>query len=358
MKKILVVDDNPANIGILFECLENAGFKIMVAQDGGDAIEMAENINPDLILLDIIMPEIDGFATCRRLRQIDSIKNIPIIFMTALADIENKVRGFECGAVDYICKPFQQEEVIARINTHLTLKEQKDELLRLNREKEKMISVIAHDLRSPFNGILGLLDMLSQYFDDFTDEEKLNYIKHAELSAKNAYQLVDELLNWVVSGNGEIEFKPENINLSDIVESSVLVVRDNASSKYIEINIDIDKEIEIFVDSNMMSAVIRNLVSNSVKFTKPNGSISIKAESCEKSIKIILRDTGIGMDKEIVERLLSESGSISTPGTNNESGTGLGVIISREFINKNNGNLSIKSIPGRGSEFIIEIPSI
>lgn len=357
MKKILVVDDNPANIGVLFECLEKAGFKTLVAQDGKDAIEMAENTKPDLILLDIIMPEMDGFTTCSRLKEIDSTNKIPVIFMTALTDTDNKVAGFDCGAVDYICKPFQQDEVIARINTHLTIQEQKNELLRLNREKEKMISVIAHDLRSPFNGILGLLDLLSDSFHGLTDEEKLEYIRHVNTSAKNVYQLVEELLNWVVSGSGDLEFKPKDINLFNIVESQVLVARDSASSKNIDIIIDIDSKISIYADSNMISAVIRNIVSNSVKFTRPNGSISIAAKASPGSVKIILKDTGIGMDKDVVDRISSGTKSFSSPGTDDEQGIGLGLIISREFISKNNGKLKIKSKPGRGSEFSIDIPS-
>ena len=356
MKSILIVDDNPANIGILFECLENEGFRIVVAQDGADAVEIARNTTPNLILLDIIMPEMDGFSTCIELKKYENTKDIPIIFMTALTDTDNKLKGFNLGAVDYICKPFQQEEVIARIKTHLTIQEQKNNLLRLNREKEKMISIIAHDLRSPFNGILGLLNLLTDSYHTIDDNERLQYIQYINDSAESVYSLVEELLTWIISGKGELDFNPKELELFKIAESSVSVARNNATSKNIHIKIDIDKDIKIFADANMISAVIRNIVSNSVKFTASGGEISVCASKNTHKIKLIISDTGVGMRNEVIDNILSGSGYLSTPGTANEPGTGLGLIISKEFIDKNNGSLDISSSPGKGTDFIINIP--
>lgn len=357
MKKVLIVDDNPDNIGILFECLENAGFKTFAAQDGKDAIEMSENILPDIILLDVLMPEMNGFTTCKVLKNNDKTAYIPIIFMTALTDTENKLSGFSCGAVDYICKPFQQEEVIARINTHLTIQEQKNRLLKLNKEKEKMISIIAHDLRSPFNGILGMLSLLTDSFDSFTHEEKYDYISSVYSSARNVYTLVTELLNWAISETGQIEFMQREIKLNQIIKSAISVAKDTANEKNIEIEINIEDSIKVYADSNMLSAVIRNIVANSIKFTRTNGKVTISAKHNIDFIDILIKDTGIGMDKKTVERLITGDKTITTLGTFNESGTGLGLRISKDFIKKNNGKLKIDSTPGFGSQFTISIPS-
>lgn len=357
MNKILIVDDNPSNIRILFECLESEGFKIMVAQDGKDALEIAENIKPNIILLDIIMPDMNGYETCEALKKNEATKDIPIIFMTALTDTENKVQGFKAGAVDYICKPFQQEEVIARIKTHMTIQNQKNHLLRLNREKEKMISIIAHDLRSPFNGILGLLELLNESYESFETEERVKYIKYLKDSAEGVYIFVEELLTWIVSGKGKLDFKPDSINLKKLAESAVNISKNNASAKNITIETNIDEEYEIYADANMASAVIRNIVSNSIKFTKKEGNISITATKNNKMARIIISDTGIGMTKETIEKILDGTSLQSSNGTDNESGTGLGLLISKEFIDKNNGTMDIASTPFKGTDFIIEFPT-
>lgn len=154
---ILIVDDQPVNLGILVECLKAAGFKTLVAANGEWALQQIDQIQPDLILLDVMMPGIDGFETCRRLKANATTREIPIIFMTALADLGDKVKGFEVGGVDYITKPFQQEEVLARVRTHVTIVAQRRQLEELNTRKDQFFSLIAHDLRSPVSSLRGLL---------------------------------------------------------------------------------------------------------------------------------------------------------------------------------------------------------
>jgi signal transduction histidine kinase len=357
MKTILVVDDNPANLGLLFNCLDAEGFRTLVAQDGTKAVEMASRTRPDLILLDVIMPEMDGFEICRRLKQTAGTREIPVIFMTALADTESKVNGFACGALDYISKPFHQEEVIARINTHLTVQEQKNHLLRINREKEKIIAVVAHDLKGPFQVMFSYLQMLTDSYDRYTDERRKKYIQRISTSTQASYRLVEALLNWIMAGDGTLEFSPKAFSVKDHADLAISLTRNMADGKEITMDLSADSGIRVFADANMIAAVLRNLVANAVKFTPRGGRVRVGADQKAGRIRIWVKDTGVGMTQELIENILTGSDYESNPGTEQETGTGLGLVICKEFVEKNNGTLEITSRKGAGSSFIVTLPS-
>ncbi|MCP4119042.1 MAG: hybrid sensor histidine kinase/response regulator [Desulfobacteraceae bacterium] len=356
MKTILVVDDNPANLGLLFNCLDAEGFRTLVAQDGAKAVEMASRSRPDLILLDVIMPEMDGFEICRRLKQAAETRDIPVIFMTALADTESKVNGFACGALDYISKPFHQEEVIARINTHLTLQEQKEHLLRINREKEKIIAVVAHDLKGPFQVMFSYLQMLTDSYDRYTDERRKMYIQRISASTQASYSLVETLLNWVMAGDGTLEFSPGAFSVKDHADLAVSLSRNMADRKDISLDLAAGEGIRVFADANMIAAVLRNLVANAVKFTPRGGRVWVGADQTDGRIRIWVRDSGVGMTREMIDNILWGSDYESRPGTELETGTGLGLVICKEFVEKNNGTLEIESRVGQGSKFTVTLP--
>jgi two-component system sensor histidine kinase/response regulator len=214
---ILIVDDNPTNLGVLFSSLTHAGFKVLVAEDGEKALAQVERTQPHVILLDILMPGIDGFETCRRLKCLEASAEIPVIFMTALSDTIDKIKGFEAGGVDYITKPFQQEEVLARVKAHLTirqlqqqlqrqndllarqnelLEEKNTQLVALNASKDKFFSIIAHDLRSPFTGFLGLTQFIVENIEEWEREKIKDITTKLHESAENLYALMGNLLTW------------------------------------------------------------------------------------------------------------------------------------------------------------------
>ncbi|MCI0396129.1 MAG: response regulator, partial [Chloroflexi bacterium] len=175
---ILIVDDNPTNLGVVFDYLEQYGFTLLVAQSGESGLQKAEYARPDIILLDVMMPDLDGFETCRRLKSNDKTSDIPVIFMTALGDIESKLKGFEVGAVDYVTKPLHQAELLARIATHLRLRQlthdlqqANDELQKLNANKDKFFSIVAHDLRGPFAPLLMRAQMLARQSGKLSQEK-------------------------------------------------------------------------------------------------------------------------------------------------------------------------------------------
>lgn len=351
---ILVADDNPTNLNLIAHFLHRGGFRIVTAKSGDEAFLVAEKEPPDLILLDVLMPGLmDGFETCMRLKKNNSTSNIPVIFMTSLTDMQDKVRGFQCGAVDYICKPIQQEELLARIRTHLMLQRQKNELIRLNSEKEMLFSVIAHDLKDPFNALFGYADLLMNFYQTYDDGQRLKYIGYIKEMAEKLYTMMEDLLGWARSLSSGMVWRSEPVRLSTLVEQSSEALFVHARNKGISIEINVSDEDVITGDSNMISVVLRNLLSNAIKFTPRSGKISVFSGSDADNVVLVVEDSGIGIPQNRLEELFSDKGCFSTPGTLNEKGAGLGLMLSREFLRLNGGEMRIESTEGQGSRFIV-----
>jgi signal transduction histidine kinase len=318
---------------------------------------MASRLQPDLILLDVLMPDMNGFEACKVLKDSPETSDIPVIFMTALTDTKNKVLGFQCGAVDYICKPFQQEEVLARIHTHLLIRNQRKSLLMSNHIKEKILSVVAHDLRNPFQVIFGYLDLLSNYYDRYDDEKRKDIILSIRSANNNLFALVEDLLSWVTAGNGHLEYSPKTVQLCQLTKSAVNITKALSSRKHTDLTVDVDENIYAFVDENMLSTIIRNLLTNALKFTPKNGAVWLEARSENSTVTLTVRDTGVGLTPDQIEKIKKGEKLHSTHGTEKEPGTGMGMVICLEFIKMIGGSLHIESTSGKGSAFRVTIPS-
>ncbi|GAK60014.1 response regulator receiver sensor signal transduction histidine kinase [Candidatus Vecturithrix granuli] len=362
---ILVIDDSPKNLRIFLDQLTQVGFKILIAPGGQDALQQLEQIKPDLILLDVLMPDLDGFETCARLKANESTKNIPVIFMTALSDPLDKVKGFEVGGVDYITKPFQYEEAIARIHTHLMiyrlqqqLEEQNNQLKQLNESKDKFFSMIAHDLRSPFSSLRGLIQFTSQNMQGWSKtkiEEVINILEHA---TDNLYALIENLLTWSRIHRDAFDFQPQYLHLQKIVAQEVELFNSIAGQKHITLINHITEPLEVYADANMLDAVLRNLLSNAIKFTYPGGRIDVAAAQDKRNITISVTDTGIGLSQENIAKLFRLDDRYKQLGTAKEKGTGLGLILCKEFIEKNGGTIGVTSQPDQGSTFFFTLPRV
>lgn len=351
---ILVADDNPTNLHLIAHFLHRGGFRIVTAKSGEEALLIVGNEKPDLILLDVVMPgAMDGFETCIRLKKKRETANIPVIFMTSLTDMEDKIRGFQCGAVDYICKPLQQEELLARIKTHLMLQRQKNELIRLNSEKEMLFSVIAHDLKDPFNALFGYADLLMNYYDSYDDLQRRKYIGYIKDMSEKLYTMMEDLLGWARSLSSGVVWKSETVRLAVLVEQATETMMVHARNKGIEVEINVSDDAEVSCDSNMIAVVLRNLLSNAIKFTPPKGKIVISSGVEAESVILVVEDSGVGIPEEKLTEIFSDKGCFSTPGTLNEKGSGLGLMLSREFLRLNGGSMRIESREGVGSRFIV-----
>lgn len=360
---ILIVDDNPRNLKLVGILLCDSNYNFYMADDGQSALEVVEKTLPDLILMDVMMPEMDGYEACKRLKANPKFADIPVIFLTAKVDSEDLVKGFAMGGVDYIKKPFGKEELMSRVKNHLDLKFAKDrlkaqniELDRLNATKDKFFSIIAHDLRNPIGAIRNLSEMLYDEFDTMQHSEAKDFVGHIKYSSDSVYDLLENLLTWSRQQRNLIATNLENCNLNMIVQNTSMLLKPMAMNKNIELTSEIDGDGMIFADANQITTVLRNLVSNAVKFTPANGSIKIKALIEDDHYRVEVIDTGNGISEENINKLFKIESSFSTNGTADEKGTGLGLVLCMDFIKKNKGTIGVTSSLGQGSTFFFTVP--
>ncbi|BAX82132.1 sensor histidine kinase [Labilibaculum antarcticum] len=225
-----------------------------------------------------------------------------------------------------------------------------------NATKDKFFKIISHDLKSPFSSIIGFSDLLITEYDSFDDLERKNCIQEINTSSLNAYSLLDNLLTWARTQTDEIRINKEKLDLKELVATSISTYLLNADSKNIKIINKVQSELIVSIDKNTALTFIRNIVNNAIKFTHKGGHITIDSQVNEDSISLHITDTGVGMSPELIDNLFQIDKDISTKGTDNEKGTGLGLILCKEFIERNGGSIIVKSEVNKGSEFIISLP--
>jgi len=231
------------------------------------------------------------------------------------------------------------------------------ELDNLVRMKDKFISIIAHDLKNPLNVIMGFSDLLYQKYDSLSEEKKKNYIENLKKTADNTCNLLQNLLQWANAKSGNMDFKPQRVSLLTLVEENIRLMQEAAQQKDITLAFQCGKDIYIYADANMINTVIRNLLTNGIKFTSKGGEIRIICSRMDSIVQVIIKDNGIGMEEEKIRTLFTINKGRSIPGTAGESGSGLGLLICKEFIEKNEGTIEVVSKPGEGSTFIFSLPA-
>jgi two-component system, sensor histidine kinase and response regulator len=353
---IVIVDDTPANLTLLGNILKKEGYKVRPVLDGKMALQTISNEKPDLILLDIMMPGMSGYEVCRTLKNDPELQHIPVIFISALNDEKDIVKAFYNGGVDYIAKPFKSEEVIARVTTHLKLVFQRKELLRLNATKDKFFSIIAHDLRNPFNAFLNVSELL---YNDFTsmDKETIQELLTMQLnSAKQTFSLLQNLLEWSKTQRENITLNLLPINLHKITTECRSLYEITSKKKNITVDISVPEEVTITTDNDLLNTVLRNLLANALKFTHEGGHIVIGATIKESFVEISVSDNGIGIPADVLPNLFRIDRKVATSGTANESGSGLGLILCKEFVALLGGTIDVESEAGEGSVFKFTLP--
>ena len=357
---ILIVDDNSNNVKIIALTLRAFNYKLVIATNGQSAIDMVEKTRPDLVLMDVMMPGMDGYETCERIKAKKENENIPVIFLTALSEKANIIRGFEVGGVDYITKPFNKEELISRVKTHLELKFTRDELQKnsnylqsLNAVKDRMFSVIGHDLRSPLGSVKMTLEYLSETVEETSTEELKSTIDLLQKTTDEVFSLLENLLGWAKSQSGNLLITKEPIDLMDLGYKVYLLNKGNLKFKNIDFKLDIQPGTIVSADLNTITAVFRNLLSNAVKFTPDGGTISLLAKEVDNKILIEIKDSGVGIPPENLPKLFDSTKHLTTFGTNRESGSGLGLTLCYDFVKKNDGEIWAESTVGKGTSFFL-----
>ncbi|KPL09874.1 MAG: hypothetical protein AMS26_22265 [Bacteroides sp. SM23_62] len=248
----------------------------------------------------------------------------------------------------------QKNHELEDLNVRLT--KYGEELDELNRTKNRLISIISHDLKNPFHSLIGFSDLLVGEAERFSEEEKLSFYKSINDTSKKAFELLQNLLDWTRLQTAEIPFNPTDLRVTETIQSVLGLLNSYTRDKGIVIQTDVSEDIMVYADSRMFETVLRNIVSNAVKFTPFGGKVSISAADQNEVIRFSVEDTGVGMDEEQVAGLFNIDKKASRPGTNNELGTGFGLILCREFVRKNGGDLRVESSPGKGSTFSFTVP--
>jgi signal transduction histidine kinase len=236
------------------------------------------------------------------------------------------------------------------------IKKSESQLRQTNETKNKFFSIIAHDLKNPLTSLLSSTSLLARHFSALSEQEIKDYITRLNKSSRQMHELVDNLFQWAMSQVGKMEFLPEKTDLHDLISSVILSQKSSADYKNIAIENNINQECIAFVDGNMIRAVVRNLISNSIKFTEPGGTISISCRDDVKFQKIRICDTGIGIPPDKIDQIFMPDNKISTPGTMNEKGSGLGLMLCHEFIKRNGGIIKAENSKGQGACFTFTVP--
>jgi signal transduction histidine kinase len=247
-------------------------------------------------------------------------------------------------------------DITLRKKDELELKKLATELTELNAMKDKLYSLIGHDLRSPFNAILGYAELLAESYDEYSDKERRQFALSISIASKSAFNLLENLLEWSRIQMGRTVYAPEELNLNLMVNETFLLLRLNAQDKGIQLRNRVLPQEKIYADKNMASAILRNLISNGIKFTSTGGCVEVTAVTRERMVEITVADTGIGMKPEKIKTLFRLDAIQSTQGTAHETGTGLGLLLCREFIEKHGGTLTVSSEEGLGSRFVFTLP--
>ena len=361
--KILIVDDVVSNVLLLKILLTNEKFQVCTANCGNACIEQARKEHPDLILLDVMMPDINGFDTAVILKKDPETADIPIIFLTALNTPADLVKGFQVGANDFLTKPFNKEELVMRVVQQISLVaakriiiQQNDELRRTINNRDKMYSVIAHDLRSPMASIRMVLNLaVSVVSPEMVGQEIFDLLDKANRETEEAHDLLDNLLKWTKSQTGRMNVVYQDMDLNEVVPGVVDIFVMIAEMKKVKLSfLPNDEKFEVRADNDMIKTVIRNFISNAIKFSHEGSTIEVFITRQDDFAKISIRDHGVGIAPERIEGLFHKGET--TYGTGGEEGSGLGLQLCADFARKNGGDVMVESVLGEGSTFSCLIP--
>nr|WP_217385586.1 hybrid sensor histidine kinase/response regulator [Dolichospermum sp. UHCC 0259] len=391
---ILVVDDNAVNLKLLNHTLKSAGYNVKMEVNGLNVIPQVKNSIPDLIVLDIMLPDISGFEICEQLQSDPLTRGIPIIFMTALADTVDKVKGLSLGAVDYITKPFQKEELLARVRTHLHLKKliesletQNQELRQLtqrnedlenrvaertaelkqalekekelNQLKSRFITMASHEFRTPLAIIASSSGILQKFSDRLNEERKQEHLQTIQHTIKHITQILDDVLMINRAEADKIELKLESADIIDFCHHLQAEIAASNNENTINFSVDLGEEIMdnsliIQFDKKLVRQIITNLLNNAIKYSPNHDLVKFNLTKSDDNIVFKISDHGIGIPETDQVKLFESFHRASNVG--NIAGTGLGLSIVKKCVDLHKGKISIDSQIGKGTTVTVTIP--
>jgi two-component system sensor histidine kinase/response regulator len=354
--RILVVDDQPANIQIIGAMLGALGHEIVPAADGLTALKRMAMRAPDLILLDLLMPGMDGFEVCRQIKADPNWQEIPVIFLSAADDKELIVRALDSGGIDFITKPFNHAELICRVRTQLTFKATRDRLAQIAEDKDELIGILAHDLKNSLGGMNMSAELLHGQVMRYDDGRLLNLAKNLMHTSAQSLAFVKEYLANAASDQGFVP-KLDVVNLTDAASRVVWRYQEAARRKQLQIQTDFpEKDCTVVADFSALDQVLDNLLSNAMKFSPPGRNIFVSVCPANGWVGCVIRDEGPGFSEEDKAKMFRRYGRLSARPTAGEPSTGLGLSIVRKLVQLMNGELTYESNEGRGAAFSFRLP--
>lgn len=359
--RILIVDDMPVNLELMKSILAVEDYIVVTTKTGTSAMAKANANVFDLILLDIVLPDIDGFEICRQIKAGSKNQDTPIIFLTAQRDKESIIKGFKLGAVDYILKPFSDEELLARVSLHLSLKHTQEELKKARiiaegvaKAKAMFLANMSHEIRTPLNGIIGMVDILKQ---TKMGKEQQEYLDIVDISSDNLLMIINDILDYSKIEAGQISFEKIKFNLRQEVNEVKKLLFYKSNQKNLQFQIEVADVVPemLLGDPLRLKQVLINLCNNAIKFTT-EGFIKIRVniekemvQQCKLLFEVV--DSGIGVSTENQKKLFTSFTQADPSTTRKYGGTGLGLAISKKLTQLMNGDIGVKSIEGDGSTF-------
>ena len=334
---LLIVDDSPANLELLVGMLQDRGFRVRPVASGERALEAAQSEPPDLVLLDINMPDMDGYEVCRRLKADATLKAVPVIFISAMDGVIDKVKAFNAGGVDHIAKPFHLEEVESRVRTHLTLRAQELEITRKNTELKTMLHIVCHDLANHFHVLSVSLECIEQ--GPQADFEM--YLPLMKAALRNGIDLTEMIRKMRLAEDKQITLRA--VPLEATLAESLLLMQARLSAKKLSIILEVPSVNVLAEPCALVNSVFNNLLTNAIKFSHSGSHITIRATVEDDWVCVCFRDHGVGMSGDILEHLFDLGKSHSRAGTAGETGTGFGMPLMRRLVTQFGGRVEVTS---------------
>ena len=371
--KVLIVDDNPKALAIAKARLKKEMLEILCAENGRSCVEIARKEKPDLILLDVDMPDISGFETCRLLQNDDDLCMIPVIFLTAADDSKSRIKGLDLGAVDYVTKPFDAFELQARVRAALRTKQLQDQLAAFNhkleerveqrtaeiekllRQKDDFVNRLSHDLKTPLTPLVALLPMLADRIENAESKRILDIVMNNVDYMKNLTEMTLQLARLNSSG---VELKLENVDLASEINDVIASLSPVFEGNGIDVVNNATSPLNVKADRVLIKELIDNLIDNAIKYTKGAGTVTFNSLLNDDTVEISITDTGIGMTTEQQRRAFEEFYK-ADDARNDRSSTGLGLAICRSIIEKHGGSIKAESPgPGQGTTMHFTLPTL
>ncbi len=366
---ILIVDDINENLQLLATYLNRQGYEIALANSGKSALEVLGSLTPDLILLDIMMPEMDGYETCERIKSKNILKDIPIIFLTAKTDNDSILNAFEKGAVDYITKPVNVAELLVRIKTHINLKHSQEILIQYNdrlqtllKDRAEFMGIAAHDMKNPLNAIIAYSDLLINTLNTtkFSKQDTVSKLSIIKNSASFMLDSVTELLNHDIIEAGYRELNFQHYSPMKIVQTILINNLLWAESKSIRIKYIKYPDFDVLLDEDATRDIYQNIVSNALKYSNHNSNVWVSLSRFQNNgehyLRFSVKDKGQGISKDEQSKLFQKMQKLSSRPTAGEGSTGMGLYIVKKLTELHGGRVDVKTELGKGTEFIVDLP--